>query len=685
MNFELYKKYFMAFTKTYLRFLGTTFLVVVSISSLLAQSGSALFNQAQDLYKQKQYFEASVLFEKYLAMGKKATPSSTPFAVEKKVKGKINKDPHQEAVYQLAECYRNIHNYDRAEKYYKEAVGFSEKAYPEARYWYAVTLRAKKNYPEALVQVNTFLENHTEMDQLLISADREMEDLKFIQSQSERVNDVCVLKEIKGIDPEFGYALSQRNGDTVVFTSVRKDQSPGKTTEYTNALYESVNIDSPLLNAKPMSIQIGKDVNDGMATFSHDGKTMFFTRWTKINNQTISFIYESHLEESGWSKPEKAPKPINADGSNSAQPYLTKDGQYLIFTSDRQGGFGGYDLWASALDSNYEPILVKNLGNVINGGGDDEAPYFHNKTHTLVFSSNGRVGMGGFDIFYAQGNFNLTGWEKPENAGAPLNSSKDDLYYISTDEDYVWNTGWLSSDRSLECCLALYDVKGNNAQYVNGQVVDCKTRKPLAHAAVIVTDLRHPGKILERMSTDTAGRYAVALHNTPRFKISATLAEYEPGFTDYNLKIHPGKDSLTNEIICLNPITYPEKEINDLLKSLESVSHLGNFAYKKAVLNPFMHENLDSLSKMLMKYPNIVILVEGYTDGIGDVKYNLGLAQKRVDACINYLLRKGVSASQLEGKAMGKCCPVAPETIDGKDNPAGRELNRRVEYKVLRH
>ena len=76
--------------------------------------------------------------------------------------------------------------------------------------------------------------------------------------------------------------------------------------------------------------------------------------------------------------------------------------------------------------------------------------------------------MGGFDIYYAKGSFSLNDWEKPINAGAPLNSSKDDIYFVSTDEDDIWNTGWMSSDRSSECCLALFSVKGNNAKFVNG-------------------------------------------------------------------------------------------------------------------------------------------------------------------------------------------------------------------------
>ena len=91
------------------------------------------------------------------------------------------------------------------------------------------------------------------------------------------------------------------------------------------------------------------------------------------------------------------------------------------------------------------------------------------------------------------------------------------------------------------------------------------------------------------------------------------------------------------------------------------------------------------MADILKKFPKVVILVEGYTDGIGSAKYNLGLAQQRVNSCIRYLVSKGVSRKQLKGKAMGKCCPIAPETINGKDNPAGREVNRRVEYKVISH
>ena len=668
-------------TKPFQKFWISACITWIATTSIHAQNVSGYYNQAENLFKAKSFYEASFIYEKYLASEKHARPRSTPFAIEKKVKGKANLDPHQEAVYHLATCYRMINDYQKAEIYYKESVGFSEKAYPDAKYWYAVTLRANQKYAEALVQITAFLEKHTELDQQMIGADRELEDLKFIQSQSERINDLFTLEKMKGADTSASYALVER-ADGVVFTKIKEvsDKNTGKW--FMNALYESMNLDSPLDNAGPMDIPSTQGVHDGMATFSLDGKKMFFTRWTKNNNQTVSLIYFSKWENNAWTKPVRAPDPLNIEGSNSAQPSLTSDGRYLLFSSDREGGSGGFDLWAASLDSNLEPIQVRNLGNVINTAGDEEAPYLHDKTRTLVFASNGRVGMGGFDIYYAKGSFNLNGWDKPMNAGAPLNSSKDDIYYVSTDEDNLWNTGWISSDRSSECCLASYSVKGNNAQYVHGQIVDCKTHGSLGNVNLTVTDLRHPDRILGKFKADTAGRYAFTLHNSAHFKISLTHDEYEPNHVDFNLQVHPGTDTINNESICMDAIVYPKKEVDLLLKKLEQSSHIGNFAYKKAELNDFIRENLDSLARILKNYPRLVILVEGYTDGIGGKKYNMALAKKRVDACINYLRSIGVPADQLEGKAMGKCCPIAPETINGKDNPAGREINRRVEYKV---
>src|SRR5690606_28087023 len=112
-----------------------------------------------------------------------------PFAVKKKAPGKSNLNIHNEAVYRLAESYRLLNNYTMAEKWYKEAMSFSKSAYPECPYWYGVALRANQKYEEAFSVISAFRESHTHMDELLVGADKELENLKFIREQSLKEKD----------------------------------------------------------------------------------------------------------------------------------------------------------------------------------------------------------------------------------------------------------------------------------------------------------------------------------------------------------------------------------------------------------------------------------------------------------------------------------------------------------------
>jgi OmpA-OmpF porin, OOP family len=641
------------------------------------------YNQGEKLYQEQQYYEATQCYEKYLANEKKARPRSEPFSVAKKVKGKTNLDPHQEAVYHLADSYRMIHDYVNAEKYYKQAVKFSPAAYPAAQYWYAVSLRANKKYADAMTAITAFLSTHTQLDGLLTDADRELENLRFIQSQGENLREPFVLTPMADSLAKSAYALSVEQGDTVVFTSIHSEPAKDGKLFYYNSLFESADAEDPLRHGNRLSALETPGQHNGLASFSKDGKRLFFTRWTNENGKTAAAIYTSVKTDRGWSVPVMAETPINQEGSNSSQPYLTEDSRFLLFSSDRPGGYGGYDLWFAVLDTGYYPMAAENLGAVINTTGDDEAPYFHDKSRTLVFSTNGRTGMGGFDIFYSRGNFSFSGWERPQNAGSPVNSSKDDMYYRSSDDDNLWNTGWLSSDRSSNCCLALFTVRQNNGQFVTGTVVDCHSQQGQAGVRITVTDLHHAGRLLAKFNTDSSGHYAFELHNSGHFKITADKEGYVSKENEYRLQLRSGQDTVSNETVCIDPVATADQKLRDLLTTLGRSSKVGNFGYKKAVLNDSAHDNLDSLAVLLKKSPSLVIQVEGYTDGIGGTAYNLRLAQKRVNACIRYLVKKGVPTSQLVGKAFGKCCPLVPETTDGRDDPAAREQNRRVEYKVL--
>lgn len=664
---------------TLIRYSSLFVLCCALFPSVHAQTGDlGYFRRGEKLFLAGNYEDAAQYFERYLSAGKAGRSHGIPLAVEKKVKTKTNRDPRQEAVYDLAECYRREHDYVRSEPLYKKACGFRQAAFPQARYWYGVVLRANGKYAAAIEALDQFEKEYNDMGPVLIDADRELASLKFIQAQLAARHDGFRLVRQSGDGAmTSAYAASLRGGDTVVYTGIHS----GATGGFRNDLYEGVPADGDsalLAGSRMLNMGDSGGLHNGLATFPADGKRMLFTRWTKVNGVTRSAIWISNRTDTGWSAAVPFSE-VNADGYNTTQPFLTIDGRFLLFASDRPGGLGGYDLWYARLDTAFAVLTTTNLGDKINTPGDEQSPFYHANSRTLVFASNGRVGMGGFDIYYSRGNADLSYWSQPVDPGMPLNSSKDDLYYVSTDEDNCWNTGWLSSDRETNCCLALYQVAQHNSQTITGRVVDATTHLPLAGVGLRLTDPHKKDRLLADGNTDSLGNYRFVLHNVSRFGLGAQKTDYLPGSGLFVVQSETGTDSLNTGDLALERVPVP------IVESVAKHSNvLGNFPYKKSALPVSARMMLDSLAEVLRHEPGTILQIEGYTDGIGGDAYNIRLAQARVDVCIRYLRANGIGAGQLNGMAYGKCCPVAPDTVDGKDNPAGRELNRRVEYKLIR-
>ncbi|MDN5863757.1 MAG: OmpA family protein [Gammaproteobacteria bacterium] len=108
-----------------------------------------------------------------------------------------------------------------------------------------------------------------------------------------------------------------------------------------------------------------------------------------------------------------------------------------------------------------------------------------------------------------------------------------------------------------------------------------------------------------------------------------------------------------------------------------------HFQFNSTELTAEDQEALDNAAATLNKYPEINVLVAGYTDSIGSEAYNLKLSRGRADSVKDYLVAHGVDADRLTTKGFGEADPVAPNRINGHDNPAGRAKNRRVELHVL--
>ncbi len=136
-------------------------------------------------------------------------------------------------------------------------------------------------------------------------------------------------------------------------------------------------------------------------------------------------------------------KNVNLINSTNTQPHFTLHNRQKVmyFVSDRKGGYGGMDIWLSIIDNNGNFGMPINAGLKINSKYDEITPFFNEFEGELYFSSNRNNGLGGFDIYKSKGKLNL--WQKPINV-IMLNSKKEEMYLTF----YNKKKGYFSSNRS---------------------------------------------------------------------------------------------------------------------------------------------------------------------------------------------------------------------------------------------
>lgn len=133
-------------------------------------------------------------------------------------------------------------------------------------------------------------------------------------------------------------------------------------------------------------------------------------------------------------------------------------------------------------------------------------------------------------------------------------------------------------------------------------------------------------------------------------------------------------DTLFNPVVCQQ-----EFEINKPIV-------INNILYdfKKYALKPESKIILNDLITILKDNPDIKVELSSHTDSYGPDWSNNLLSQHRAQSCVNYIISRGISRARISAKGYGATKPLAPNTLpNGQDNPAGRRINRRTEFKVL--
>lgn len=317
------------------------------------------------------------------------------------------------------------------------------------------------------------------------------------------------------------------------------------------SVYESKN-QHDVFSLAELSKNFAKE-NARVVCMSADAQQVFLVK----DNCGQLDIFVSILVNNQYSKPKKLKGNINTLYNENACSIST-DGKTLFFTSNKPGGYGGYDIYRAKFNSDSTWTSVVNLGSAVNSPLDEDSPFLHANGQTLFFSSKGFDSMGGFDVF--KSNFNVLDFtfEKAENLGVPINSIGDDMGFVLSANN---EKAFLSSERrGGKGLMDLYEVEPHiksmklshcivsGKVHLNGQPFSAKM-------TVERTDQNNTSSFA--CNSNAQGDYVLVLPTGYEYKIVAGVAGCTPkkltmdltgmkGYIEktYDFKFTSGADSI---------------------------------------------------------------------------------------------------------------------------------------------
>ncbi len=589
-----------------------------------------------------------------------------------------------EVAYKLATCYRRLNQSARATAAYQNAIRYD---YPDSTVYYYLgrSLQAEGKYQQAIDAYSIYQQWHP--DDIL--AREGIRGCRTAMAKKGTRDTRYVVKNAKLFNSrraDFAPMYLDKNYDVLYFTSTTekatgKDKSEITGTKKSDIFFSKKNERDEWQRPEPAEGELNSEMDEGITSFSPDGMTMYLTmaRRSPVANTSVE-IYTSKRSEQSWSKPVKyevTPDTLSAVG----HPAVSPDGNWLYFTSDMPGGYGGKDIWRISLTS--AKGSLENLGPQINTPGDEMFPYMRADT-LLYFASDGHPGFGGLDLFRAKLDATGQRWTV-ENMGMPINSSGDDFgITFGKGEE-----GFFSSNRG--------DARGYDHIYsfvlpdlkitISGYVID-KDDEPVPNAIIrIVGD---DGSNQKEVARDD-GSFKFNLQRGVKYVMMAGAKGY------LNVKQEFASDAAEEDA---------DYVIDFVLASINKPNVVENIFYDfdKATLRPESKEALDQLAQMLRDNPNITLEMSSHTDRWGSDEYNIDLSNRRAKSVVDYLIAAGIAPDRLTWAGYGKTRPknvtkrinsqfpqfeegtVLTEeyilTLSEEDQGVADQINRRTEFKV---
>lgn len=382
-----------------------------SVGQINSKKNRKTFQQAETAFNRADYLKALPLYRDCIA----------------------SDSTNLNAVYKAGLCLVGVNKTDtNALIYFKK----SKTKIPESHFYLGTIYHMKDQASLALLEFHQFKKINTEQtisNQELNSwiKKSEMSIVQKNQKETFVVNNLG--KQINSNYPEYVPLIWELNGN-LIFTSRRKGGKSDNTDpygKYYEDIYISTKTDSIWSSPTLLSDSLNTDEHDACVAFSSNADELIIYRTDE--NKTGGDLYISKYENNIWSRPLKLGKEINSDYLETSACFSTY-GNEIIFSSNRPGGIGGRDLYRVIKFMNGKYSLPKNLGPEINTPEDEDAPFLDKNDNTLYFSSRGHNSMGEYDIFKAIYNNQSNTWSDVTNMGQPINSTNDDIYYVTQND-----------------------------------------------------------------------------------------------------------------------------------------------------------------------------------------------------------------------------------------------------------
>ncbi len=523
-------------------------------------------------------------------------------------------------------------------------------------------------------------------------------------------------KNINTEGTEFAPAYWNEN---VVFAKSRSRQKilDRNTNEpYYDLFISGKNKVGSLLKAEPLSPKINSDYHEGPATFQNS--SCLFTRvdynkgeFTLDSDKKVALkIFEAQFENGSLDRIQKSP--LNEENVASAHPALSPKGDYIIFASDRPGGYGKMDLYISYKENNSWGSPT-NLGPEINTAGNEWFPFVNERDY-LFYSSDGYEKGKDLDIYIIEKYDDS--WSTPLKLPAPINSDYDDFAFIT---DKTATNGYLSTNRpggqgkddiySYNSLVTLYAYDNSNYNKLRISVVDYNSGTSLSDAVIKY-------KYLEEKAFESFDQGIFKLNNSDgvdsTYSNSNGIAKIDlgEGYTlvevsypnkenwqlvlsnhgakknlDVQLKDAKPTEKSATEIIYIERPVEKETVIKNVKVDVGAVIVFDNiyYDYNSFVLTTGAKKELDALAEVMRTNSNLKIQLGAHTDSRGDAEYNLELSNKRVQSAKDYLVSRGISSSNIRAVGYGESQLRNHCKDDIYCTEAEHIYNRRTEVKIL--